>query len=141
MSDVAQVRERVQKALAELFDVEADGENLSVGHGSVTCAVRVFQPDPDAPVYVRLRVPLLTQVPESEELHRYVAYHADDYLFGHLSLSAHEDGVADVYFTYTLLGDVSDIDLTGAVAAVAFSADSLDDRLQAQFGGHKHREE
>jgi len=141
MSDVAQVRERVQNALGEFFEVMPEGENLAVVHGSVKCVARVFQPDAEAPVYVRLRVSLLTGVPESDELHRYVAYHADDYLFGHLSLTAHEGGLADVHFTYTLLGDVNETDLTAAVAAVAFSADSLDDRLQARFGGHKYREE
>jgi len=145
MGDLAMVLQKVETYLKDNFgDFVTEGEGTySLRQGSAKVTIRALQSDDDEPVYIRLRVPLLTHVPNEPELHQYVAFHSDDYLFGHLSLRAgDEDGYVDVGFTYTLLGDdLDESELVTAVASVAVSADSLDDLLQGTFGGNKFFED
>lgn len=71
----------------------------------------------------------------SPELYEFVALHTDDWVFGHLGLSVSE-GSAAVVFSHTLLADRLDPEeLHATVAAVAVSANEIDDKIKERFGG------
>ncbi len=91
---------------------------------------------------VSVTCPVLFECKPSPELYEHVATHADDYVFGHLSVSPQEDGTLMVMFTHSLLGDFLDPEeLKHAVGALVTTADQLDDSLQARFGGKRFHED
>lgn len=72
----------------------------------------------------------------SPELYEFVALHTDDWVFGHLGLSVSDDGKAAIDFSHTLLADRLDAEeLQATVAAVAVTANQIDEQIKAQFGG------
>ena len=95
----------------------------------------------DGPTVVHLEAPLLFDVPESDDLFEFIALHADDYVFGHLSARRTKDGIL-VMFTHTLLGDYLDAEeLIQAAVAVVGVGNELDDDLQRTYGGTRFHEE
>ena len=108
-------------------------------------SVHVFlkcRPYGDEDTLVTINVPLLQRVPPTPELFRHVAFHADDWYFGHLSVSHHDDDErVKLWLSHALLGDYLDVEeLKAAVAALAGTADGLDDELKASFGGERFHE-
>ena len=80
-------------------------------------------------------------VPATPDLFRYVATHADDYIFGHLGARQEEDATVTIIFRHTLLGEHLDPEeLRAAVGAVAITADELDDEIRSRFGGRVFQE-
>jgi T3SS (YopN, CesT) and YbjN peptide-binding chaperone 1 len=72
----------------------------------------------------------------SPALYEYVARHSGDWVFGALSVVDEEDGNMAVILRQTLLGDFLDPEELGAaVAAIATTADEIDDAIKEQFGG------
>ena len=96
----------------------------------------------DEDTVVAISVPLLYGVKPTPELFRHLAFHADDWYFGHLSVTQPEHGeTIKIWLTHSLLGDYLDVEeLKTAVAAIARTADGLDDELKQQFGGDRHPE-
>lgn len=92
---------------------------------------------------VTINVPLLYGVTPTPELFRHVALHADGWYFGHLSVSQPEgEDRVKLWLSHALLGDYLDVEeLKAAVAAVANTADGLDDELRASFGGQRYHED
>ena len=143
MGNVDQVRAKVQSYLAQDFSgVTLEGDGFSLRHGSARAFVRVYEKGENGPVIVQLTVSLLHGVNAGPELYEHIAFHADDYLFGHLSLWRQEDGRLDIFLTHNLLGDYLDqAELGFAVGGLLGSGDDLDDELQARFGGVKFHED
>jgi hypothetical protein len=145
MGDVEAVKAKVQKYLISIFGgvgIDSDGD-FWVRRGSARLYLRVVTvgTDADAPTFIILFTPLLRGVNDGPELHKYVAYHADDYRFGHLSLHQNDEGVTFVYFTHQLLGDYLDEPELGyAASGMLGTADEIDDELQVQFGGTRFHE-
>jgi hypothetical protein len=122
--------------------IDSDGD-YSVRHDSARLFMRVVQPgdQDDSPTFVVLWTPLLRGVNDGPDLHKYIAYHADDYRFGHLSLHRNTDGTTSVLFTHQLLGDYLDeAELGYASVGMVRTADEIDDQIQAQFGGTRFHE-
>ncbi|MFT4186982.1 MAG: YbjN domain-containing protein [Aeromicrobium sp.] len=144
MSNRQNVVNKVQQYLTEIFSnvqLGSDGV-LSLRDGSARLFVRVNQPREDGPTFIHLTAPLLYGVNDSPALHEYIAFHADDYVFGHASLYREDDGSVNVVMTHRLLGDYLDRDELGyAVSWMLSTADDLDDELQTQFGGKRFHEE
>jgi hypothetical protein len=92
---------------------------------------------------VFISVPVLYDLQPSGELYEYVALHADDWHFGHLSLTRNKgDDRVKLWMTHSLLGDYLDVEeLKAAVAGIGKAADGLDDELKARFGGDRHHED
>jgi hypothetical protein len=91
---------------------------------------------------VILRAPIAIDVPLSAGLYRHVAMHASDWLYGHLSLVSSSDEVGTVMINHMLAAEyMTDEALVDAVRALADTAESLDDRFVAQFGGHRQYED
>jgi hypothetical protein len=146
MSNLDRLRARVQGYLTAAFNsVTLDGDgDFSVRSGSARVFVRptATGPDPDSRTVVALWTILLRGVNDTPELWKHVAFHADDFLFGHLSLKRSGDGAVSIFFTHQLLGDYLDqAELEVAVAALVTTTDKLDDQLQARFGGTRFHEE
>jgi len=146
MGDIAPVAAKVQGYLQDLsikYMVEAPGE-FSLGYNSTHMFIRIWTRDPDStasPVNVRFSVPILYGPRDEPELYEYIAFHADDYVFGHLSLFRTDDGELRIFYTHTLLGDYLDADeFTRACLGMAHVADDLDDELQTRFGGVRFHE-
>ncbi len=147
MADVAGVAAKVQAYMQDMglkYVVEEAGR-FSLRFDSIRIFVRVWTPKPDdadAPTFVGFTVPLLFGVNESPELHKYIAFHADDYIFGHLSLFKTDEGEIRVFYTHKLLGDYIDAaEFSHALIGMAGVANDLDEELQAQFGGSRFHED
>ena len=137
------VQSKVQKILSNEFnhvEIDKDGD-FTFRHESARVFVRVWTPADDGPVYITVTCPLLFNVKPTPELFKYIALHADDYVFGHLSASETEDGIM-VTLAHSLLGDYLDQDeLVRGCAGVLFSGNEIDDDLKARFGGTLFHEE
>lgn len=143
MGDVQQVSAKVQRYLTDSFTgVTLEKQGFSIRHGSARAFIELTSPGDDAPTFVVITVPLLFGVNDGPALHEHIAFHADDYHFGHLSLRRRtESGDVDIFLTHTLLGDYLDEQELGrAVGASLQIANDLDDELQAQFGGQRFHE-
>ena len=93
-------------------------------------------------VFVNVSAPLLRGLTLTPELYRWVATEGTTYDVGCVQLYEvdEDDGSQTGFlrFAYTLLGDYLDEDELGtALWTVLFTADRLDDELQAQFGGRR----
>lgn len=139
------VKAKVQHILAKNFDVGLWGDRgFYVDRGSTRCFVSVnARGGDDSRVIVRVTSPVAFEVPGSPALFEHVALNSDSWLFGHLGLDPDADvpGTYSVLFVHRLLGNYLDEEeLTGTVAAVAVTADEIDDDFVARFGGKRFRE-
>lgn len=141
--DVAAALARVQQYLTQNFgsvNIDANG-SYSMRHGSSRIFVRVQTQDEIDWTLVSLSIPLLLRVKETPAVFEYVSLHADDYIFGHLSVTRTDEGLV-LFLNHSLLGDYLDEEeLCRAVAFMLGSADNLDDELEAQFGGDRYHED
>lgn len=138
-ADVEGARARVQAYLTSEGPIQLDaGGRMSVGEGSTRVFVEVAAHSGNPVTVVMVTAPILFQVPLTPDLFEWVAFHSDDWYFGHLALWRDEDDPAKgtLLLRHVLLGDYLDKDeLLYAVYGVSGTADRLDDELVAQFGG------
>lgn len=141
--DVAALKDKIQRYLTQSFDnvtIDRDGD-FSLRHGSARVFVRACTVESGDWTYVSVWSPFLFEVKPIPELFEYVALHTDDRIFGHLHAHTTDDGVI-LGFSQRLLGDYLDEEeLTHTVVAIAGTADTLDDELQAKFGGKRFHED
>jgi len=131
------VRARVQALLTkhESIAVGTDGV-FSIRNESTRVFVRVYDWRDGQSTLVSIFAPVLVDASPSAALDSYVARHADDYVFGHLSIFDNDAGTVDVFLSHMLLGDhLDEPELMNAVYGVASSANALDDELASTFGG------
>ena len=148
MTSLLELRDKVQRSLAEAvgsLEVRPDG-TFTFRNDSARIFVRCAeQPlsDDRSRTLVTITAPLVWNVPATPALYEYVAYNADNWLFGHLSVvDADEGGGVNVFMTHTLLGDYLDAEeLRSAAVGIAISADEVDDEIQAKFGGQRFHED
>lgn len=148
MSTRQQVTLRVHQILTDYFDqVESHStDGFTLRKGSARAFIEIHSSSDDhattEPTFIRITVPLLQQVPESPELHREIAFRADDYRFGTLALRSDDDHGVCIFFCHTLLGDYLDDDeLVHALGEMLRDADDLDDELKQQFRGRRFHED
>lgn len=145
MASVAEVSSKVQAMMLDsnlLYTVRGP-DHFSLRFESVGVFVRVWGRDTedDQRTFINFEVPILVGVNDSPELYKYIALHADDYIFGHLSLTKFEDGQLAIFFTHALLGDYLDAgEFHAVMASIVQTSDRLDDELQPQFGGRRFHE-
>jgi hypothetical protein len=136
---VVALREKVERYIQDLVGPHEVNERGVVHFrwGSTKVHVESLPFGEDESV-VFISIALLYYLQPSPELFRYVAMHADDWYFGHLSVSEKE-GKLTLWLTHSLLGDYLDVEeLKTAVATMAKTADRLDDELKAKFGGERY---
>ncbi|MDR2254314.1 MAG: YbjN domain-containing protein [Bifidobacteriaceae bacterium] len=145
MADIERVRATVERYLKSIFNqvtIDSDGD-YSVRAGSARVFIRpeAAGSGPEAPTVLALWTILLRNVNAGPELYEHIAFHADDYRFGHLSLHRASDGGVTVLFSHQLLADYLDEPELGfATSALVRTADELDDELQSRFGGTRFHE-
>jgi len=141
---VAALKEKVARYVEDLigpYEQNDRGEiHFRWGSARVFVDCRRFG-DEESIVYIS--IPLLFNLEPTPELFRHVALHADDWYFGHLNLSENKDDKRlRLWLSHALLGDYLDVEeLKSAVAAIAKTADTLDDELKATFGGERYHED
>lgn len=136
-ADVQQLRDRVQRLLIDQHgsvSIDRDGD-FFVRRGSSVTYVRIM-PWGDSSTLVKVWTIMVTGVPLTPDVYRWVAVDGQSYWFGHARVVEGEDGTGRIQFEHVLLGDVLDADeLHAAVQGVSSSGDELDDDLVARFGG------
>jgi hypothetical protein len=142
---VAALQEKVVRYVEDLIGRHEVNEydEIHFRWGSVHVFLKC-RPYGEEDTLVSINVPLLHHVPATPELFRHVAMHADDWYFGHLSATRYDgdDAHVKLWLSHTLLGDYLDVEeLKSALAAVANTADGLDEDLKASFGGERHHED
>lgn len=135
-ANTAIVQANVQRILSDSFHgVELWKGGFTLRNDSARLFIRVVEQE--TRVLVKLTCPLVTGCVPTPELFKHVALHADDYLFGHLSVEEDEDKVG-IFFTHILLGDyLDDEELKQAVGGVLGVADEIDEELEKLFGGER----
>ena len=139
---VLALREKVERYVQDLIGPHevTDKGMVRFRWGSTQVQVESL-PFGDEESVVFISIPFLYYLEPSPELFRYVALHADDWYFGHLSLTERE-GKFTLWLTHSLLGDYLDVEeLKTAVAAMSRTADELDDELKQRFGGDRYHED
>ncbi len=145
--DVVQLKERVQRLLIDQngsVSIDRDGD-FFIRQGSAVVYVRVM-PWGDTSTLVKVWSILVTSVPLTPEVYRWVAVEGQCYWFGHARVVENDPVAGEpvtggvpagrIQFEHVLLGDVLDADeLEAAVRGVWSAADDLDDELVARFGG------
>jgi Putative bacterial sensory transduction regulator len=135
-SNTSETRDRVASMLASMVgrvELDAGGE-LSFAYESTRIYVNVRPFGEDASVVNVYAITNVDLTP-SPELYEFVATHSGDWVFGHLAMEQTDDKAA-VLFRETLLADFLDqAELQTAVAAVATTADQVDDQIKEKFGG------
>jgi hypothetical protein len=148
VADVDQTMLKVQRILTGSMGlrIEIQESTLYVRFSDVSTQLRLdvldwgTNQEGEPSSLVRVSSPVLWGVDPSPELFEWVAREGGTYFFGHVS--AHEDsqspGKVFLLFSHTLLADYLDEgELTAAFYGVLNTADDLDDRLQARFGGRR----
>lgn len=141
-ADVLALKERVQRLLIDQngsVSIDRDGD-FFIRRGSAIVYVRVM-PWGEKSTLVKAWSILVTAVPLTLDVYRWVAVDGQCYWFGHARAveDEHVEGqpqLGRIQFEHVLLGDVLDADeLDAAVQGIANSADELDDDLVTRFGG------
>jgi Putative bacterial sensory transduction regulator len=136
---LSEVRDQVATIMSELVGgLQLNpGGDLSFRYETVKVFVNV-RPLGDDSTVVNVFSITNAELTPSPELFEFVARHSDDWMFGHLALLDEGENSTEValVFRHTLLGDYLDPEeLAAAVAAVATTADTIDDQVKEQFGG------
>lgn len=142
MGNAALVRDKVQRILVDDMElnVRLNSGGYQVPFQSTAVNIRVFeQGEGDSSrVLVKMWAPILRDVKEDPEMFRWIATEGTSYLFGNACWNPDPErpGFGMISFDHTLLGDYLDsAELRGALAALAVTANDLDDELQPRFGG------
>jgi len=135
------VKAKVQRILAdELGSVEIDRDgDFIVKHESAVTFVSVFafNDNEDSDIVVRCVAPMVTAVPLTPEVFRWVAVEGQRFTFGSCYVVPEENPANGwIYFRYSIVGnDLDSNELLSAVYRTAFTANEYDDKLKELFGG------
>ena len=89
--------------------------------------------------FVEISAPILRQVPESEELYKWIAMEGTSFRIGCVEAFPEENGTVFLRYKYALLADYLDeAELKNALFAVLLTANELDEDLQTKFGGKRY---
>ena len=135
------VKGKVQRILAdELGSVEIDRDgDFIVKHESTIVFVSVFafNENEDSDIVVSCVAPMVTGVPLTPEVFKWVAVDGQRFHFGSCYITPEENPANGwIYFKYAIVGnDLDSNELLSAVYRTAFTANDLDDKLKELFGG------
>jgi len=139
MSAVDQTRAKVQRIYTQkLGSVEVGShDDFKIRHGSAVLFVTVSDGFGNDGTVVKMLIPLLTDVPVTNELFRFVATEGQGYMIGTLRVNVNDDQkTAWMSLEYCLSGDdLDESELIHATGALATTADDLDNELRERFGG------
>jgi hypothetical protein len=134
---IGEVRDQVATIMSNMVDnVQLNpGGDLSFEYETAKVIVNV-SPFGDDSTVINIFAFTNAGIDASPELYEYVARRSGDWVFGALSVLDEDDGNVALILRQTLLGDFLDSEeLSAAVAAIAMTADEIDDPIKQQFGG------
>ena len=142
MPTVEETTQKVQRILVSEFNgvqLKPDGYSIKVGSTAVHISVHKWRERDDGTIstVIGLWAPIAREIPPSPDLFRWAA--TTEHTFGAIHVNELDDGTCLASFDHALLGDYLDPDeLANAVAAVALTADELDDEAVQRFGGKRY---
>lgn len=138
MSVIEQTRAKVQRILTkELGSVRVDqDDSFIVVHESAVLFIDVVEGFKDGTI-ISFRVPLIRDVPITDELCRWIATEGQRFMLGGCYLNPNkETNTGWVYLKYSIIGDdLDESELIHSTFAMAYASDRLDNELQEKFGG------
>jgi hypothetical protein len=140
--NLQQMRDKVQRMLiAEFGSISIDSDSdFSIDFGTARTFITVFQTASDA-LMVRVFALVLSELPLTDALYRWVATDGQDFYFGRSQLLERDDGQGLLMFEHHFLGECLDPDeLEFAVKGMGSVADNLGTELQPKFGGVRFNE-
>ncbi len=148
MSKLPELRQRVNDYIIgmELSSVEitqSGGWTFRYGSTRVFIDIREQGDAASGRTLVSIFAPVGIDVPFSPTFFEWVARNCGNWLFGHLGLEVNEQDPAkgSLLLKHTLLGDSLDRDeFVDAVAAVAQTAEDIDDEVVTRHGGTRAHE-
>ena len=139
MSSIKQVQEKIQKILTkELGSVEIDERGrFIVRNDSAITFIEVIEGFGDDGVIVDIDCPLVTDVPLTNELFKYVATEGQMFAIGGLLVDIDEKhSTGWIMFSYSLIADdLDESELMHSVLGISYISNKLDNELQQRFGG------
>ena len=147
MSTMAEAQAKVLKMLTEGVGVQVTVKKeglLQVGFADTSTAVffefseQEFDGKAPTQAFVHITSPILREVPESDELYKWVAIIGTGYRIGCVEAFPEENQTVFLRYKYVLLADFVDEDeLSTAMWCVLHTANRLDDELKEKFGGKR----
>jgi hypothetical protein len=140
MSAVDQTRTKVRRIYTQKLGSVQVGihDEFIIKHGSAVLFVTVSEGFGEKGTFVKLLIPLITDVPITDELFRFVATEGQGYMIGTLRANVNDDQkTAWMSLGHCLIGnDLDESELINATGALVTTADDLDDKLRERFGGN-----
>jgi hypothetical protein len=144
---MAEAQAKVLKMLTEGVGVQVTVKKeglLQVGFADTSTAVyfefseQEFDGKAPTQAFVHITSPILREVPESDELYKWVAIIGTGYRIGCVEAFPEENQTVFLRYKYVLLADFLDEDeLSTAMWCVLHTANRLDDELKEKFGGKR----
>lgn len=129
------IRGDVQKRMTKMLGAVNIDDNGDFSFQNESTRVFVRPVQRDRAVVVSVYAFTNLEVPPSPELFHFIATRADDFVIGHLSAYESERGV-DMALSHRLMGEhMAPGELEAAIAAIATSANEIDDKIHSMFGG------
>ena len=139
MPTVEDVHSKVQRILqANLDRIEIDKDNdFVVRYESAIVYVSIKQGFGEDGVIARVYCPLVVGVPISFDLCRWVATDGQFYKLGRAWINLDENEETGwLYFGHSMIADdLDESELMGAVYAITYTSNDLDNELRDKFGG------
>lgn len=150
MSELLLVKDKVQRALSQVFNIVNVADNgYTVPYESTMCWVEFYETtDPEARAF-RLEYDLptilihfwalvATDVRASDPMFKWIATEGQMRDYGGTKAVLREDGLYNIVFEYSIAGEsVDPMEIKNAVMVVSTTADDLDDEFVTKFGGKR----
>jgi len=119
-----------------------EDKSVVLRQGSALCIIDVHEWNYEVEgcnTIVSIDAAVVSGVKRSPALYEWIALNNEEYYFGHLVVrKTNEKELVDVWIVHNLLGDFLDeAEIVGAVRALLFTADQLDDEVMHTFGGKR----
>lgn len=150
MTELLVVKDKVQRALAQVFNIVNVVDNgYTVPYESTMCWVEFFEvTDPESRAFRQeLDLPTIiiafwavvaVDVRASDAMFKWVATEGQGYDYGAVKALQRDDGLYNVLFQYNLAGEsVDPMEIKNALLSVCTTADDIDDEFVAKFGGRR----
>jgi hypothetical protein len=140
MTDIGEIRNKVQRILTSNFSVRLDNEgDFIVDYESANCWVEVRDLELfDKKVgQISFVCPMVRDVRLTPEVFKWVALEGHDFRFGSAVCYEDDNGsTGSLFFEYSMIGvDVDESEVVNAVMFLLLVCSDLDTELQQKFGG------
>lgn len=150
MSELLVVKDKVQRALSQVFNIVNVADNgYTVPYESTMCWVEFFEvADPESrsfrhemdlpTIVISFWAVVAADVSASDAMFKWIATEGQSYDYGAVKAVQRDDGLYNVLFQYTLAGEsVDPMEIKNALLSVCTTADEIDEAFVSSFGGRR----